>query len=537
MGLRGVYSYSRVQREKELAECAKTLNNWDLPSLSRAEKVIAFCEEMTVSSGELSNTRLRLRPFQKKFIRDVYGVDKQTKTRRVRTALLSMARKNGKTQLAAALALCHLCGPESESRGEIYACANDRFQASKIFNEMVAMIFHHRWLAARTNIIRFKKDIEDLINGSIYSTLTAEAKTKMGLSPSFVVYDELGQSSSRDLYDALDSAQGGRKEPLMIVISTQAANDGAPLSQLIDYGLQVNAGTVVDPSFHMTFYAAPADADPWCKATWQLANPALGDFRSLEDVERLAQQAQRMPSQENAFRNLILNQRVSAEARFMRDADWSSCSGEPIIPPGAQVYAGLDLGATRDMSALVIAYFDQDGLCHVKPFIWLPGNPHDRGNEDRQPYAQWVKEGHLFTIGVATHPGVIAQKIAEVNGRNPIIKLAFDRWKMNDVKRELDAIGCPVLLEPCGQGYKDMSMAVNVVEGLVLEHKLQHGNHPVLTMCALNAVISKDPAGNRKFDKAKSNTRIDALVAMAMAVALPGRPNEQRPIDIEALIA
>lgn len=537
MGLRGIYSYSRVNREKELYEAQRTLNNWDLPMLSRADKVIAFCEDMTVSSGELANTKLRLRPFQKKFIRDVYRINKQ-KTRPVRTAIFSLGRKNGKTQLAAALALCHLCGPESESRGEIYACANDRFQASKIFNEMVAMIQSHRWLLARCNVIRFKKDIEDLVNGSTYSTLTKEAKTKMGLSPSFVVYDELGQADSRELYDAMDSAQGGRKEPLMVVISTQAANDGAPLSQLIDYGLQVNSGAVEDPSFHLTLYAAPADANPWIRDTWELANPALGDFRSLEDVERLATQAQRMPSQENAFRNLILNQRVSAEARFMRDADWAQCAGEPIIPPGAHVYAGLDLGATRDMSALVISYFDDDGVCHIKPFIWLPGDPHDRGNEDRQPYAQWVKERHLLTIGVATHPGVIAQKIAEVNGRNPITKLAFDRWKMNDVKRELDAIGCAVPLEPFGQGYKDMSPAVTAVESSVLQKTLRHGGHPVLTMCALNAVISKDPAGNRKFDKAKSNTRIDALVAMAMAIALPGLPTEQqRPIDIEALIA
>jgi phage terminase large subunit-like protein len=530
MGLRG--KGARPLSKKQLSSMRD--NPWDAPGLNRAERVIAFCEDLTVTSGTAACTKMRLRPWQRKFIELVYAENKQG-VRPVRTAVLSMGRKNGKSQIAAALALCHLCGPESESRGEIYSCANDRFQAGKIFNEMVALINHHPWLADRVNIARFRKEIEDLTNGSVYAALTAEVKTKMGLSPSFVVYDELGQASSRELYDAMDSALGARKEPLMLVISTQAADDFAPMSQLIDYGLKINRGEIRDPSFHLTLYTAAENADPWSIKTWRMANPALDDFRSLEDVKRLAKQAQRMPSQENVFRNLVLNQRVATEVRFLDISSWKGCSGPAEIPLGVRVYAGLDLGATRDLSALVIAYQDGKGVFHVKPYCWIPGDLRERSDREQVPYEAWAKQGLIVAIGVTTDPRVVANTIAEINGRNPIVGLAFDRWRIADLKRELNAIGCHVPLVEHGQGYRDMSPAVEVVDRLVAQGNIRHGGHPVLQMCAHNAVVTRDPAGGRKFDKVKSSGRIDALVAMAMALSL-ALIKHPETVDVEALI-
>jgi phage terminase large subunit-like protein len=512
---------------------------WEADGLDRADRVIAFCENLRVTSGSEAGTQLRLREWQKEFIREVYRVNGRTKRRVVRTAIFSMGRKNGKTQLAAALALCHLSGPEAENRGEVYACANDRFQASKIFHEMVAMINENPWLDARTNIVRFQKNIEDVINGSIYCTLTSEAKTKMGLSPSFVIYDELGQGKDRDLYDAMDSAMGARHEPLMMVISTQAADSYAPLSHLIDYGMKIKSGEIKDDSFHLTFYSAPDDADPWAEETWRLANPALGDFRSLEDVQRLAAQAQRMPTQENAFRNLILNQRVAAESRFMEPSAWKACGGKVKIPEGEQVWAGLDLGSTRDLTALVLAWKDPDDCWQVKPIVWVPGNLKEKGDEDGVPYEVWAREGVVIPSGVATDPRAVARMIAYQNTVNPFLGLAFDRWRLAEVKRELDQVGCHVPLVEHGQGYRDMTPAVDVVERLVISKKLKHGNNPVLTWCANNAVIIRDTGGGRKFDKSntKYRSRIDALVAMAMALSAGASKDRVVPIDIETLIA
>jgi phage terminase large subunit-like protein len=535
MGLRGKDARPLSARAASAIAAGKKPDlPWLKRKLTRSQRVIAFCEDLTVTSGPDAGKKLVLRPWQKTFIEAVYAEDADG-NRPVRTAVLSMGRKNGKTQLAAALALCHLCGPEVESRGEIYSCANDRFQAAKIFAEMVALIDQHAYLRWRTNIIQFRKEIQDLESGSVYSALTAEARTKMGLSPSFCCYDELGQAGDRELYDAMDSAMGGRKNPLLLVISTQAADDLAPMSTLIDYGLKVNAGEMVDPAFHLTLYRAPEDADPWSMEAWKAANPALDDFRSLSDLERQALQAQRMPAQESAFRNLILNQRVSAHTKFIERSEWAACAEEPIIPAGAQVYAGLDLGATRDMSALVIVHQDYNKTFHVKPFFWLPGDIRERTEKDHAPYDVWVRDGLVTPAGPTTDPAVIAHKIAEIHATNRIMTLAFDRWRINDLKRELDAIGCSVQLVEHGQGYKDMSPAVDVLERLIVQRRIRHGGNPVLQMCAANATITRDAAGGRKLDKAKSAGRIDGIVALAMAFSL-ALIKAERPIDVEALI-
>ncbi len=261
---------------------------WEAPGLSRVDRVIAFLESLPITQGKLAGQKLRVRPWQRDFLEAVYTEDDEG-NRPVRTAVLSMPRKNGKTQIVAGLALCHLLGPEAEQRGEVYAAANDRFQSGKTFNEIVAILEEFPALEARVNVVKFRKEIEVLTGpgkGSIFAALSADAAGKHGLSPSFIVYDELGQAPKRDLYEALDTAMGARDNPLMVVISTQAADDHAIMSELVDYGQRVNAGELEDPAFHLTFYGAAPEDDPWHPDTWAKANPALGDFRSLSDVER-----------------------------------------------------------------------------------------------------------------------------------------------------------------------------------------------------------------------------------------------------------
>jgi phage terminase large subunit-like protein len=535
MGLRGRGSRGLKDRKIELAQADTSAHAWSDPNLSRPMKVIAFLEDLTVTSGELAFSKLKLRAFQREFIEAVYAV--KGDRRPIRTAVMSMGRKNGKTQLAAALALCHLCGPESESRGEVYSCANDRFQASKIFSEMAAMVANHPWLSKRCNIIRFTKQIEDLVNGSVYMALSSEAATKFGLSPSFCVFDELGQAPNRELYDAMDTAMGGRKDPLMMVISTQAADDHAPMSQLIDYGLQIQTKKVSDPAFYMQLFTANDKLDPFKLTTWKQANPALGDFRSLEDVKRLAKQAQRMPSRENAFRNLVLNQRVAAHAKFIEKRAWEDCGLVAKIPDGAKIFAGLDLGSTLDLSALVIAHQDLEGVFHVQPFIWVPGNLRQRAINEKVPYDAWQKAGHVIAAGDSTDPKAIALKLAELNGRYRIQSLAFDRWRINDLQRELDAIGTKINLVAHGQGYRDMSPAVDTLERLITQKRIRHGNHPVLAWMAGNAVVTIDAAKNRKLDKAKSSNKIDGIVALCMAFSVALIMKQEPLIDINTLIA
>jgi phage terminase large subunit-like protein len=244
-----------------------------------------------------------------------------------------------------------------------------------------------------------------------------------------------------------------------------------------------------------------------------------------------------MPQQENKFRNLILNQRVAAETRFIERSAWLECAGKAKIPAGAKVYAALDLGYTRDMSALVLVAAGMDDVYHAECHYWLPGaNVLERAREDKVPYDVWVRDGLLTHCGEVTDPKMIALKIAELNGKYRIMTLAFDRWRMGDLKRELDAIGCRINLVPHGQGYKDMSGAVDVLDRLIGQKRLRHGGHPVLTWNAGNAVLTLDAAGGRKLDKAKSSGRIDGLVALAMAFSIALVKNDAKEVDVAALI-
>lgn len=494
---------------------------WEAPGLNRAERVVAFLESLEVTAGRLAGQAFRVRDWQRDIIEAIYREDDEGK-RPVRTAVLTFGRKNGKTGLAAGLALCHLAGPEAERRGEVYSAANDKEQAGKTFAEMVAMVEVHPILALRINVKRFGKELEDLETGSIFKALSADVAGKHGLSPSCVIYDELGQAANRELYDTLDTAMGARDNPLLMVISTQAATDIAPMSQLVDYGRRVNDGVIDDPSFFLAEYSAPIDADPWIEETWKLANPALGDFLSLGEVKRQAEQARRMPAKEPAFRNLILNQRVASERTFLGVGEWMACNPTVDLDrlKGRTCFAGLDLSAVRDLTALVLVFPDDDGTFDVVPFFWLPNDGLlDREEDDRVPYMAWRQSGFLLTTpGISIQPDFIAAHVARMGELYDLRMVGFDRWRIEEFQRALADTGADIPMHPVGQGFKDMAPAVDLLERLVAERRLRHGGHPVLTWCATNTVATPDPAGNRKLDKMRSRGRIDGMIALAMAL-------------------
>lgn len=540
MSLRGVGAKALSKRGK-IDE--RPIKPWEVEGLTRAERVIAFIEDLPITAGKLAGSQMQLRPWQREFVEAVYAEDADG-VRPIRTAVLSMGRKNGKTQLAAALALCHLLGSEAEPRGEVYSAALTRDQAAKLFQEMCAILNAHPELEDRVNVIRFNKQIEVLVGkgeGSIYVALSADAGSKMGLSPSFVVYDELGSAPNRDLYDALDTATGARDNPLLLAISTQAAADHHVFSELIDYGVRVQSGDIDDPSFHLSLYTAPQDADPFEMEAWAAANPALGDFRSLEDVKRQAGQARLVPSKESAFRNLILNQRVSATARFIHKAEWDRCNATVDLQAlaGRECYGGLDLSGSRDLTAFVLVFpSEENGLDVVCQFFMPEANIVNRSNEDRVPYDLWAKQGFITLIpGSTIDPSFVAGSIINAAMTYDLRAVAYDRWRIEDLKRELGLTGMTIPLEPFGQGYKDMSPAVDVLERHVAENLLQHSGNPVLNMCASNAVVTRDPAGSRKLDKSKAAGRIDGLVALAMALSVAQRHEpEALPSCLEEFI-
>ncbi len=505
------------------------------------ERVIRFIESLPITSGMLAGKKFKVRPWQRSILEGIYRTDENGK-RIVRQALITMPRKNGKTGLTAALALCHLCGPEAEQRGQVYSAAADRNQAGLIYEEMKAIIREVPELDQRIIVRDFTKHLEDVETGSIYMALSADAKTKHGFSASCIIYDELAQAPDRRLYDVLMTSMGGRAEPLAIVISTQSSDPHSIMTELVDYGVQVRDGILEDSAFYPVIYTAPEDADPWNEATWFACNPALGDFRSLEEMRSAALQAQRIPARESSFRLLYLNQRVSADARFINKADWDSCAGDIDIESlrGRPCYGGLDLSSTTDLTALVL-YFPEDGGA-VLPFFWVPADRlREREHSDKVPYWTWHQSGFLQApAGRAIDKQFIIHKLAELASTFDFQGIAYDRWRFEDLKKLLENEGIEIPITPWGQGYQDMGPAVDAIETAILNRTIKHDRHPILTWNVSNAVVEIDPAGSRKITKEKSIERVDGLVSLVMAVGLhakapkPMQYDFSRPLVISA---
>ncbi len=514
---------------------------------TRVQRIFQFIEELTVPSGVGAGGKFKLENFQKRFINDIYGPTFKGGRRKVRRAILSVSRKNGKTAIIACLVLVHLIGPEAITHGEIYSAANDRDQAAIVFKYAAQIVRADPELTAYIKIVDSTKTMLSPSTGSFYRAISAEAGTKHGLNPSVVIFDELAQAKNRNLYDALDTSMAAREEPLFIIISTQSNDPQHILSQLIDDGMANK-----DESMVCHLYAAPDDADDVFSdhKLWEQANPALGIFRSLEEMETAANRAARMPSFETAFRNLYLNQRVDATSPMIPRAEWMGCKSptdDEIISKGEDIYLGLDLSGKVDLTALVAV---TKGIqSKIKCWFWKPEDTlSDHENRDRVPYRAWKKLGWLDTTpGRAIQYDWVADKIAQISRDYNIIGMAYDRWSVNNFINAAGRVGLDcyedgkddaqsgaIRIVPWGQGFKDMAPAMDALELAILDRNLVHDGNPILTWNISNAMGIYDPAGNRKFDKSKSRFRIDGAQALAMAIGLKSRDGEV-PLPVKSI--
>ncbi len=495
--------------------------------MTRGERVIAFIERFCiVPEGKLLGQPMRLDPFQKDFILAVYdnphGTDK---------GILSIARKNGKTGLIAGILLAHLVGPEAVQNSQIVSGAMSRDQAALVFNLAVKMINLNTRLQEIVHVVPSGKKLIGLPCGVEYKALAAEGKTTHGLSPVLAILDEVGQvqGPQSDFIDAIVTAQGAHDSPLLLTISTQASDDADLLSIWIDDALAKG-----DPGVVCHLYAADKEADVLDSAAWAASNPALGTFRSLADMEKLARQAARMPSFENTFRNLNLNQRVSVISPFVSRTVWEDCGDEPVAITDL-CFAGLDLSEKKDLTAFVIAGQSADGYWNVYPYFWTPEQTlMDRAKTDRAPYDVWVKQGYLRTTpGVTVDYDFVINDIGEILQEFDIDAIAFDRWRIEILRKAAERADLPLPLVPFGQGFRDMAPALDKLEEALLNGRLRHGMHPVLTMCAQNAVTIKDAASNRKLDKGKATGRMDGMVALAMAMGAANGEISEKQGDLD----
>lgn len=497
--------------------------------LTRGERNIKWIEtHCYIPEGKHVGKPVRLTDEQKKWIRSIYDTP-------TRTFILSVGRKNAKTALSAFLLLLHLCGPEYRENGQLYSAAQSRDQAAILFALAAKIV---RLSPELSSVVTIRDTAKQLLChelGTIYRALSAEASTAYGLSPVFTVHDELGQVKGprSELFEALETASAAQDSPLSIIISTQAPTDADLLSVLIDDAL-----TDADPRVKCILHTAPKEDDPFSVDTIKKANPHFDVFMNKDEVLRQAAEAQRMPSREAAYRNLILNQRVEARDPFVSHSVWLENGAQPrVLGHKERVYGGLDLSSVNDLTALVLVSEEWD----VLPAFWLPEyGLADKARADRVPYDVWAREGYLKTTpGKAITYEYIAHHLRGVFDDYDVVQMAFDRHFMDHLTPWLERAGFTEeeleRFKPFGQGFVSMSPALRELETLLLNGDLKHGNHPVLSMCAANATVVSDPAMNRKFVKTKSTGRIDGMVALAMAIGVASGTQEHS-IDLSLFL-
>ena len=488
----------------------------------KADFAVSFIECLCHTKGTWAGKNFELIDWQEQIIRDVFGTIKSNGYRQFNTAFIEVPKKNGKSELAAAVALLLLCG-DGEQRAEIYGCAADRNQAKIVFDVAVDMVRFCPALEKRVKITESQKTIEYLPTKSKYQVLSADVANKHGFNTHGVIFDELHTQPNRKLYDVMIQGSGdARMQPLYFLITTAGNNTESICYEVHQKALDIISGRKIDPTFYPVIFGAGMDEDWTDPKVWKKANPSLGETIGIDKVQAACDSAKQNPGEENAFRQLRLNQWVKQSIRWMPMDKWDKCAftvNEDDLE-GRVCYGGLDLSSTTDITAFVLVFppADEDDKYIILPYFWVPEETLElRVRRDHVPYDLWERQGFAMTTeGNVVHYGFIEKFIENLGERFNIREIAFDRWGAVQMVQNLEGMGFTVV--PFGQGFKDMSPPTKELMKLVLEERLAHGGHPVLRWMMDNIFIRTDPAGNIKPDKEKSTEKIDGVIATIMAL-------------------
>ena len=488
----------------------------------RADFAVNFIECLCHTKGTWAGKPFLLLDWQEQIIRDLFGIIKPNGYRQFNTAYIEIPKKNGKSELAAAVALLLCCG-DKEQRAEIYGCAADRGQATIVFDVAADMVRMCPALNRRCKILASQKRILYTPTNSFYQVLSAEAYSKHGFNIHGVVFDELHTQPNRKLFDVMTKGSGdARMQPLYFLITTAGTDTNSICYETHQKAVDILEGRKIDPTFYPVIYGAGQEEDWTDPKVWKKANPSLGETIGMDKVKAACDSARQNPGEENAFRQLRLNQWVKQAVRWMPMEKWDACAF-PVNPEdleGRVCYGGLDLSSTSDLTAFVLVFPPEENEepYYILPFFWLPEETLPlRVNRDHVPYDVWERQGFIKTTeGNVVHYGYIEKHIERLGEKYNIREIAFDRWGAVQMVQNLEGMGFTVV--PMGQGFASMSPPTKELMKLTLEKKLAHGGHPVLRWNMDNIFIRTDPAGNIKADKAKSTEKIDGAVATIMAL-------------------
>lgn len=493
-------------------------NSSDTP-LDPGERAVRFINKLTLTE-DYQGEPFRLRPWQEKPIREIFGTLRPDGTRRYRRGLFFFPRGQAKTQLAGGIGCYWLHGTGRYGQEGIGA-AGSKKQASHLFKKMCQMIDAQPWLRKRSRIYKTDLKIETR-KGNTFEVVSADGDLQHGGNPSLVIFDELHVQKNRNLYDALTSSFGKRRDPLFLAITTAGNNRRSLCYDEYMHAKRVLADPSVDPSYYPLIYEAPEGADWKDEATWAAAMPALGDFTTLDFIRSEFGRAIESPSEQSKFCQLYLNMWVASAQKWLNHERWAACGVDRYTADdlvGRACYGGLDLSSTKDVTAFVLVFPNDDGTYRLLCWFWIPREVAEEADLSRHTrYTEWAKQGFItLTEGNAIDHEVIYTKIEEICLRYCVQEIRVDPLGAQQTARHLVNHGLNVQF--MRQGFYSMNEPVVTLEIDLARGRIQHGGNPVLEWMAGNAVTLRDAEGLVRFSKNNSADKIDGMVALAMARA------------------
>ncbi|MBK7815031.1 MAG: terminase large subunit [Rhodocyclaceae bacterium] len=496
--------------------------------IGAAKRAIGFFSDvLRLNGGEYEGLPYDLLLWQRFISGSLFGWKGPDGYRRFRSAYVETGKGSGKSPLAAGIGLYGLMA-DGEARAEVYAAATKKDQAMILFRDAVAMRDLSPDLALRLVKSGVGENAWNLAyhqTGSFFRPISAD-DGQSGPRPHIALLDEVHEHRTGQVVEMLRAGTKSRRQALMFMITNSGVSKTSVCWEYHDYGAKVAAGQIEDDSFFSYICALDEGDEPFKdEDCWHKANPSLHD--GLPGVKYLREQvreARGMPGKESIVRRLNFCQWVEAEAPWIGSDVWFSAQDKGFDADqlyGRRCWGGLDLSSTQDLTAMALLFepSDADPQWRLVVHFWLPNDGlHDKADRDRVPYIVWRDAGYLHTTpGRAIDLLYVATQAAEIASLYDLQSIGYDRWQIEGFKQLLGREGISLPLEPFGQGFKDMSPALNEFERLLISGHLRHGGNPVMTWCAANAVTVSDPAGNRKVSKEKATGRIDGIVAAIMA--------------------
>lgn len=496
----------------------------------RAAHAINFIECLRHYQGDAAGKRFRLSLWQKFVVGSVFGWYVTDGQRRFRTAYVEIGKGNGKTPLAAAVALYALVA-DGEAGAEIYSAATSREQAGICFRDATQFVLSCIPLANRLDV--GISNIAYHATSSFFRVVSAEGRGLDGKRPHVVVVDELHEHPTATVVEKMRAGTKGRTRALIFEITNSGYDQTTVCFEHHDYSIKVLQGVIENDSWFAFVASLDKGEDPFSDPKcWIKANPNLGVSLTTQYLTEQVREARDLPSKRNLVLRLNFCRWTEASEGWVDLDHWDQCA-EPVDTDqlaGRDCFGGLDLASVSDFCAysLVFPPDNERGNWKLLLKLYLPEAAVVRMREkQRLPIDHWIELGLVtVTPGNVTDYGFIRRDINATREKYNVKEIAFDRFNASQLVTDLQDDGA--LMVGFGQGYGSMSAPCKELERLYMSHRFSHGGHKVLRWMASNTVATKDAAENIKFDRAKSTQKIDGMVSTVMAI---GRAIASNPDD------